>query len=77
MHHTRSCPVALFDLHSVFFILGALSFPQRLGVTSPVSIVSGDGYSVVEVQLTKLILFFYIQFSILRFQLNIPLDIRQ
>ena len=48
MHHTRSCPAALFDQHSVFFPLarsavGALR--QRLGATSLVSIVSGDGYS--------------------------------
>ena len=48
MHHTRTYPVALFDLHGVFFDLGALSFLQRPGVTSLASIVSGDGYSVVE-----------------------------
>ena len=48
MHHTRSYPVALFDLHGVFFDLGALGCSQRFGVVSPVSIVSGDGYSVVE-----------------------------
>ena len=52
MHHTRSCPAALFDQHSVFFplvrsIVGALR--QRPGVASPGSIVSGDGYSVFKV----------------------------
>lgn len=52
MHHTRSCPAALFDQHSVFFplalsIVGALR--QRPGATSPVSIVSGDGYSFFKV----------------------------
>lgn len=48
MHHTRSCPVALFDPHGVFFDLGALGCSQRPGVTSLASIVSGDGYSVAE-----------------------------
>lgn len=51
MHHTRSCPVALFDPHGVFFDLGALDWLRCLGVASPVSIVSGDGYSVFEVQI--------------------------
>ena len=64
--------MALFDLHGVFFILGALGFLQRLGVTSPVSIVSGDGYSVVEVQFAKSFLFFFFAFSILHLQFNIP-----
>lgn len=52
MHHTRSYPAALFDLHSVFIGLGTLCClprSQRPGVTSPASIVSGDGYSVVKV----------------------------
>ena len=52
MHHTRSCPAALFDQHSVFFplarsIVGALR--QRPGAASPESIVSGDGYSFFKV----------------------------
>ena len=52
MHHTGSCPAALFDQHSVFFplarsIVGALR--QRPGAASPESIVSGDGYSVFKV----------------------------
>ena len=51
MHHTRSCPVALFDPHGVFFDLGALGCSQHPGVASPVSIVFGDGYSVFEVQI--------------------------
>ena len=50
MHRTRSCPVALFDLYGVFFDLGALGYSQYPGVASPVSIVSGDGYLVVEVR---------------------------
>jgi len=50
---------------------------KALALLPPGSMNSGGGYSVVKVQLTKLILFFCIQFSILRFQLNIPLDIRQ
>jgi len=70
MHRTRSCPVALFDLHGVFFDLGALDCSQRPGVASPVSIVSGDGYSVVEVQFKKLRLFSCDPFSILRPQFN-------
>lgn len=51
MHHTRSCPAALFDLHSVFTALvRSTALPRRPGVTSPACIISGDGYSVVEVQ---------------------------
>ena len=51
-HHTRSCPAALFDTHSVFFPLvrSAVCPQQRQGNTSPVSIVFGDGYSVFKVQ---------------------------
>lgn len=49
-HHTRSCPAALFDLHGVFISLGTLDcFVQRPGDASPASIISGDGYSIVEV----------------------------
>ena len=50
MLHTRSCPAALFDLHSVFTALvRSTALPRRPGVTSPACIISGDGYSVVEV----------------------------
>jgi len=62
----------------VFTLLArSLRFTEILAVLLSGSMNSGGGYSVVKVQLTKLILFFCIQFSILRFQLNIPLDIRQ
>ena len=51
MHRTRSCPAALFDLHGVFAALvRSTALPRRHGVTSPASIISGDGYVVVKVQ---------------------------
>jgi len=50
-HRTRSCPAALFDLHGVFTALvRSTALLRRPGVTSPACIISGDGYSVVEVQ---------------------------
>ena len=49
-HRTRSCPAALFDLHGVFAALvRSTALPRRPGITSPACIISGDGYSVVEV----------------------------
>jgi len=49
-HRTRSCPAALFDLHGVFAALvRSTALPRRPGGTSPACIISGDGYSVVEV----------------------------
>ena len=43
-------PAALFDLHSVFTALvRSTALLRRPGVTSPACIISGDGYSVVEV----------------------------
>ena len=51
MRHTCFCPVALFDLHGVFFNLGTLGCSQHLGVASLASIVSGDGCSIFRVQI--------------------------
>ena len=67
-------PGRLRRFHSVGTLTPSM---EVLALLLPGSMNSGGGYSVVKVQLTKLILFFCIQFSILRFQLNIPLDIRQ
>ena len=58
-HRTRSCPAALFDLHSVFAALvRSTALPRRPGVTSPACIISGDGYSVVEVLFGFVTVFF-------------------
>ncbi|MCX4374207.1 MAG: hypothetical protein OSJ58_20755, partial [Dysosmobacter sp.] len=73
-HRTPSCPRFSAAFSPCWHALPVLGIVALL---LPGSMNSGGGYSVVEVQLTKLILFFCIQFSILRFQLNIPFDIRQ
>ena len=58
-HHTRSCPAALIVLHGVFITPGMLGcFVQRPGDASPASIITGDGYSIVEVRFSIIAVFF-------------------